>query len=163
MKILVALDFSDVAASVVKAARKLAKASSATVILLHVLPEENQGIEFHPTIEPHYHPPEKYYREPDSSEEGDTVPILHDKNFKHLQNIADTLNKDGIETSFSVVHGDPVTAILAQAEKEGPDLVMLGSHGHKTIYQLLVGSVCSGVVKGSTIPVVLVPKASGKK
>ena len=57
MKILAALDFSDVMDNVVTTARKLAGASSATVILLHVLPEENQGIEFHPTIEPRYHPP----------------------------------------------------------------------------------------------------------
>ena len=163
MKILAALDFSDVMDNVVTTARKLAGASSATVILLHVLPEENQGIEFHPTIEPRYHPPEKYYREPDSSEEGENVPILHDKNFKHLQSIADTLNKNGIETSFSIVHGDPVKAILEQAEKEHADLIMLGLHGHRTLYQLLIGSVCLGIVKTSTIPVVLVPKVLRKK
>ena len=159
MKILAALDLSSVTNSVVAITRKLAELSSATVSLLHVLPEENQGIEFHPTIEPHYHPPEKYYREPDSSEEGDNVPILHDKNFKTLQNIADTLNNDGIETSFSIIHGNTIEAILEQAEKECADLIVLGSHGHKTLYQFFVGSVCLGVVKGSGIPVVIVPKA----
>lgn len=158
MKILAALDLSSMTNSVVAITRKLAELSSATVSLLHVLPEENQGIEFHPTIEPHYHPPEKYYREPDSSEEGDNVPILHDKNFKTLQNIADTLNNDGIETSFSIIHGNTIEAILEHAEKERAGLIVLGSHGHKTLYQFFVGSVCSGVVKDSGIPVVIVPK-----
>ena len=158
MKILAALDLSNLTNSVVATTRKLAGDSSATVALLHVLPEENQGIEFHPTIEPHYHPPGKYYREPDSSEEGDAVPILHDKNFKSLQNIADTLNNDGIKTSFSIVHGNTVEVILEQAEKERADLIILGSRGHKTLYQVFVGSVCSGVVNDSGIPVVIVPK-----
>ena len=116
MKLLATLDFSDMTDSVVAAARKLAGTSSASIVLLHVMPEEKQDIEFHPTIEPRYHPPAKYYREPDSSGEGDTVPILHNKHFKTLQNIADTLNNDGIETSFSIVHGNTVETILEQAE-----------------------------------------------
>lgn len=158
MKLLAALDFSDVTDNVVATVRQLAGNSSASVILLHVLPEEKQDIEFHPTIEPRYRPPEKYYREPDSSEEGDAVPILHDKNFKTLQNIADALNKEGVETSFSIVHGNTVKVILEQAEKENADFVLLGSHGHKTLYQFLVGTVCSGVVSDSTVPVIIVPK-----
>ena len=79
MKLLAALDFSDVTDNVVATLRQLAGDSAASVVLLHVMPEEKQDIEFHPTIDPHYHPPEKYYREPDSSEEGDAVPILHNK------------------------------------------------------------------------------------
>ena len=163
MKLLATLDFSDMTDSVVAAARKLADTSSASIVLLHVMPEEKQDIEFHPTIEPRYHPPAKYYREPDSSGEGDTVPILHNKHFKTLQNIADTLNNDGIETSFSIVHGNTVETILEQAEKEKADFILLGSHGHKTLYQLFVGTVCSGVVNDSCIPVIIVPKTAGKK
>ena len=163
MKLLATLDFSDVTNNVVAAARKLAGTSSASVILLHVMPEEKHDIEFHPTIEPHYQPPEKYYREPESSGEGDNVPILHDKSFKTLQNIADTLNNDGIETSFSIVHGNTVETILEQAEKEKADFILLGSHGHKTLYQLVVGTVCSGVVNDSHIPVIIVPRTSSKK
>ncbi len=161
MKILAALDFTEAADNVIRTARKFADASSATVTLLHVLPEEGKGIEFNPTIEPHYQPPVKYYREPDSSGEGDTVPILHDQHFKKLQIIADTLNMAGIETTFSIVHGNAVRAILERAEKEKADLIMLGSHGHKTLYQLFVGSVCSGIVNESRIPVVIVPQELG--
>ncbi len=161
MKLLAALDFSHITATVVATAQKLAAASRARVILLHVIAEDQQTIEFHPTIEPRYHPPQKYYREPDASEEGDAVPILHDKSFRKLQDSADTLNRNGVETSISIVHGETVRTIIEQAEKEQADFILVGSRGHTPLYRLLVGSVCSGVVSGSSIPVIVVPKAQG--
>jgi nucleotide-binding universal stress UspA family protein len=163
MKLLAALDFSDVTDNVVTTIQKLAGASSASVILLHVIADDKQDIEFHPTIEPHYRPPQKYYHEPDSSEEGDAVPILHHKNFKKLQNIADLLDEEGIEATLSIVHGNAARTIIEHAEKEQADFILLGSHGHKTLYQLIVGTVCSGVVSDSGIPVIIVPKKAGKK
>lgn len=164
MKILAALDFTDITENVVAATKKIAGESSATVLLLHVLEEESQGMEFHPTIEPHYRRPEKYYREPDSTEEGDAVPLLHDKRLRELQDFADTLRQAGIETAVSLVHGDPVATVLERAEKEQSDLIVAGSHGHKTLHQLLAGSVCAGLVRQSNIPVVIVPqKVTGGK
>ncbi|ASQ91400.1 universal stress protein UspA [Prosthecochloris sp. GSB1] len=162
MKILAALDFTVITETVVAATKKIAGESSATVLLLHVLAEESQGMEFHPTIEPHYHRPEKYYREADSSEEGDTVPLLHDKRLRELQDLADILRQAGIETAVSLVHGDPVATVLERAEREQSDLIVVGSHGHKTIHQFLKGSVCAGLVRQANVPVVIVPqKVSG--
>ncbi|MBC8525003.1 MAG: universal stress protein [Chlorobium phaeobacteroides] len=163
MRILAALDLSDVTDNVVSSVRKIAHASSSTVILLHVLPEEGQEIDLHPTIDPHYHPPEKYYHQPDSSEEGERVPILHDRNFKILQNISDDLNNYGVEAKVSLVHGNALQVIVEQAEKEQVDLIILGSHGHKNLYHFFVGSVCSGLVNETSVPVVIVPKALKKQ
>ena len=164
MKILAALDFSDTTESVIRTAKKIAAASSGNVLLLHVIPEDNSGMEFNPSMEPRQKPTGKYYREPDSTEEGDAVPLLHDRRFRELQNMADSLKDEGIETAVSIVHGDPVNMVLEHAEKEGVDLIAAGSHGHKTLYQLFVGSICAGLVRQSTIPVVIVPpKASGRK
>jgi len=162
MRILAALDLSDVTDTVVSSVRKIAHASASIVILLHVLPEEGQEIDLHPTIDPQYHPPEKYYHQPDSAEEGESVPILHDRNFKLLQNISDDLNSYGVESKVSIVHGNALQAIVEQAEKEQVDLIILGSHGHKNLYHFFVGSVCSGLVNETSIPVVIVPKALKK-
>ena len=163
MKLLAALDLGKETDAIVRTTLSLARNSSASVTLLHVLPEEKQDIEFHPTITPHYQPPPKYYREPDSTGEGNTVPLLHDKRFKEMQDIAETLNSENIDATFSFVHGNPVERIVEAALKEESDFILLGSHGHKALYQCLIGSVCSGVVNASHVPVIVIPKSTGKK
>lgn len=163
MKLLAALDLGTETNAVVRTAASLAGSSSASIALLHVLPEEKQEIEFHPTITPRYQPPPKYYRESESTGEGSTVPLLHDKRFKEMQDIAESLNSEGIDATFSFVHGNPVERIVETAKKEEADYILLGSHGHTPLYQCLIGSVCSGVVNASHVPVIVIPKSTGKK
>lgn len=47
--------------------------------------------------------------------------------------------------------------ILDQANELNADLIVMGTHGHGAMYNLLVGSVTKGVLKHSTWPVLLVP------
>jgi nucleotide-binding universal stress UspA family protein len=47
--------------------------------------------------------------------------------------------------------------ILNQADELNADLIVMGTHGHGAMYNLLVGSVTKGVLKRSTRPVLLVP------
>jgi nucleotide-binding universal stress UspA family protein len=54
------------------------------------------------------------------------------------------------------VDGFPAFEILKQARKHSAKYIVLGSHGHSGIYDLLVGSTTSGVLKGSKCPVVVV-------
>lgn len=51
--------------------------------------------------------------------------------------------------------GDPADAILATAERDGHDLIVLGSHGHNRLHRALLGSVSEKVLKTSGIPVLL--------
>jgi len=41
-------------------------------------------------------------------------------------------------------------------------MIVMGSHGHGALYELLVGSITQGVLKAAKCPVVVVP-AAGKK
>ena len=54
--------------------------------------------------------------------------------------------------------------LLEIAEKSrvqsAADLIVMGSHGHGSVYNLLVGSVTEGVLKISKHPVLLVPTAN---
>jgi nucleotide-binding universal stress UspA family protein len=60
---------------------------------------------------------------------------------QQLQALADGLRSGGIE----------VTALLLAG------LIVLGSHGRSAVYNLLVGSVAEGIVRRSSVPVLLVP------
>jgi nucleotide-binding universal stress UspA family protein len=50
--------------------------------------------------------------------------------------------------------GDPVMEILKYAEKEHIDFIVMGTHGRKGLERILLGSVVSGVLSKSSIPVI---------
>ena len=71
-----------------------------------------------------------------------------------LREAAEAVPDDvGVRTKLE--HGDPAAAILGHVE-EGPcDLVVIGSHGHSRVHRALLGSVSERVLKGVTVPVLL--------
>ena len=58
--------------------------------------------------------------------------------------------------------GPIVEQVGAEARSVGADLIVMGTHGHGALYNLLVGSVASGVMKHPPCPVLLVPSRSAK-
>ena len=52
--------------------------------------------------------------------------------------------------------------ILHEATEQDAGLIVMGSHGHGAIYNLLVGSVAEGVLKGVSCPVLIVPSEKKK-
>lgn len=59
-----------------------------------------------------------------------------------------------IETA--IIEGSPSREIVRYAEREGCDLVVMGTHGRGGIDRLLLGSVAEKVVRGSNVPVLTV-------
>lgn len=49
--------------------------------------------------------------------------------------------------------GDPATVLAERAAREHFDLVMVGSHGHGALGQLLLGSTVARLLARSTVPV----------
>ncbi|MFB6109345.1 MAG: universal stress protein [Halodesulfurarchaeum sp.] len=49
-------------------------------------------------------------------------------------------------------------AIAAYVEREGIDLVVMGSHGHSNVTRQLLGSVTSTVLRSIDVPVLIVPR-----
>ena len=68
-----------------------------------------------------------------------------------------TARVDGA-TAVETVHavGNPAEEIVAYAEDNGVDHVVLGSHGRQGMSRLLLGSVAETVVRGSPVPVTVV-------
>lgn len=140
--ILVPVDFSDVSFAVIEQARKMAHALKTDVLLFHVTEPEPELVGFEPS----------------------PVPLngkLHDpeKDLSNLRELVNFFAGTGVTVRVLNQEGDPVKKILDLAEKERAGLIVLGSHGHGPIYNLLVGSVAAGVLKGTSCPVMIVPAA----
>ena len=45
--------------------------------------------------------------------------------------------------------------VVAEASRVGADLIAVGSHGHGAAYDLTVGSISAGVIRRSSVPVLV--------
>jgi nucleotide-binding universal stress UspA family protein len=85
---------------------------------------------------------------------------------RHLLTIQERLQALGLTSETVQRTGAPVSHILHEAEARKADYIVMGSHGHTAIYDLLVGSTTHGVLLRAPCPVVIVPpkdKKSRKK
>ena len=55
--------------------------------------------------------------------------------------------------------GPPVQAITDAAARFSADFIVMGSHGHTALYDLVIGSTTHGVLKRAKCPVVIIPAA----
>jgi nucleotide-binding universal stress UspA family protein len=63
----------------------------------------------------------------------------------------------GVAVETSLRGGNPAREILAVADEQGCDLVVLGTHGRGGVEHLLLGSVTEKVVRKASCPVMVVP------
>ncbi|WP_266077330.1 universal stress protein [Haladaptatus caseinilyticus] len=61
-----------------------------------------------------------------------------------------------VSLTTHLAEGPPNKEIVRYAEREGFDLIVMGTHGRGGIDRLLLGSVAERVVRASTIPVLTV-------
>jgi nucleotide-binding universal stress UspA family protein len=143
MKTIVALvDFSDVAPKVVKQTLALARAFGSEVILLHGLPHQPVVVDVGvaaPTI----------YRQPGEEE------IRADE--EKLRQLSEPLASAGVRLSLRQLRHATVEHIVQETERLAADIIIVGSHRHGTLYNLIVGSVTSDVLKHASCPVLVVP------
>lgn len=76
-----------------------------------------------------------------------------EKVFKPLRTFCD---KQGLKVNFVTKVGAAADAITEMAKKGGYTLLVLGSHGHGTLGNLVMGSVATKVLAGCSTPVLLI-------
>lgn len=142
--ILAPVDFSQVSERVVGAAVTLARAFSGRVVLLNVIQP--------PIITSEYGMVMENVQE--------LLAVSEKSAAKQLERLREKF-ASGSDFSIELVQqtGSPVPMILDHARAIAADYIVLGSHGHTALYNLLVGSTASGIVKGAVCPVVLIPPA----
>ena len=64
-----------------------------------------------------------------------------------VNNAADRLKEQGLDTSTHVIQDNPRTGIVDYAGLWGADLIVVGSHGQSAITRFLLGSVAQAVVR----------------
>jgi len=74
----------------------------------------------------------------------------------YLEGCAKPLREAGLEVHLDVRIGDPVEEILSAAKDADADVIMMATHGHSALVQVVFGSVASRVVGSGVRPVLLV-------
>jgi nucleotide-binding universal stress UspA family protein len=75
---------------------------------------------------------------------------------KVFKPIRQFLLKQGIDATFVSKVGPAAETIAAMADKGRFDLLMMGSHGHGTLKNLVMGSVATKVLAHCSTPVLLI-------
>jgi Universal stress protein UspA and related nucleotide-binding proteins len=158
-RILVPIDFSDVTPPVIDLARQLVKAFDAEIHLVHVKEITaaaapgtlGYGIAGMSELAPMAGIPVPGF-------EPMPQPIPEDEGQKSkLTQWQRELADGGIKVTLHEPTGVVAEEILNQADELNADLIVMGTHGHGAMYNLLVGSATKGVLKHTTRPVLLVP------
>jgi len=84
------------------------------------------------------------------------VPDSRDSLTTKAQGIVQRAKAAGADATFLVWEGEPGEAIVAAADAENADLIIVGSHGRSGVSRFLIGSVSDFVVRHAHCPVMVI-------
>jgi nucleotide-binding universal stress UspA family protein len=164
-KILVPVDFSPAMEGVLAVANDAARAFDAELHLVHV--REIAAVPVFPAATigyPGIGMPEMGMADGlPTGVAGCLPPEPNDKKKSQLDALAEELKRSGRCVFAHERDGTVVEEVLQAAKDIGADLIVMGSHGHGSVYNLLVGSVTEGILKAGQRPVLLVPAPARHK
>ncbi|MDI1336579.1 MAG: universal stress protein [Lacunisphaera sp.] len=143
--ILVPVDLSSVTARVCDAAAELALLMNARLVLLHVTQPPPVMLA-------------DYYAF-DSGVMAEAVTAGEKFAERRLKALTRLLARQELTVETMHATGQPVPTILARAAATKADYIVLGSHGHGAVFDLLVGSTTQGVLRQAPCPVLVIPMA----
>ncbi len=143
-KILVALDRSETSQQVFDEAIVLAKATQASVMLLHALSPFDGGYSgsIYPAIDGIY---PGLYRETVQTY-ADQWHEFEREALEFLQSLSQTAIQSGVSAEFSQNFGDPGRTICEVARTWGADLIIVGRRGRSGLNEFFLGSVSNYVL-----------------
>ncbi len=148
-KILVPLDGTDEAALAVPVAAQLARRFGSSVLLLELVSTSGAALALATDVA--------------SGAMTDPATITGDVDVReaiaegYVSAMAAALVEQGISASFAVGRGDESAGILAAAEREGVELIVMATHGRGALGRLVFGSVTESVSRHAPVPVLVVP------
>lgn len=141
--VLVPIDFSEVTERQIEVACRMAGCERLPVLLLHVAAPDPDYVDYR--VGPQ--------QERDALAEG-----LHEDRDR-IHGLAARFEQ-GVEVESLVVMGQTAETILDEAIRRDAALIVIGSHGHGRLYDLIVGSVTESVLHSATCPVLVIPARS---
>jgi nucleotide-binding universal stress UspA family protein len=159
-KILYATDLSENARFAYAYAASLAELYGAQITLMHVLPELSELMDKHIVG---YIDADRWEKiKAQHFDEAREALIGKRKDHLAVHDVLQQFSENATEGEGSgsdqviVERGNPVEKIIEYSEKEKFDLIVMGTHGHGTLEDAMIGSTARRVVRRSEIPVLVV-------
>ena len=145
-KIMVPLDGSKLAESVLPHVEAIAKGTNAEEVILVSVTERVLG----------YRPFTDYGQRMEEKLVPEAVGKMEKQAQKYLDRVAKGFEAKGIKTETLVLLGDPAEEITLNAKHYGVDLIIMASHGRSGISRWTHGSVADKVFRASSVPVLMI-------
>lgn len=142
--ILVPIDLSATAVNVIDAAVVLAQGLQGSIVILHVVQP--------PVITSDYGISMENLE--------DLVAVSEKAANTKLAGLLERYGNLGVPMKTLQHVGTPVGIIMEESRKLEAAYIVMGSHGHSALYDLLVGTTTHGVLKHAKCPVLIVPPAA---
>lgn len=139
--IAVGIDFSNAMEAVLARASEMAKATGAKLHLVHIFAPEPVFVGYAAYTYPGV----------DAREEE----LANEK--EKLRALVDRLEGEGVDAMAYMKEEQTVKGLIDFAEHRDADLLVMGTHGQNVVERILLGSVAEGVVRKTTLPVLVVP------
>jgi nucleotide-binding universal stress UspA family protein len=127
-----------------KLATKLAPVHKVEVILFHVI-----------TLEVH-HKEVDYLGAVDVPYTKDELQEMKKKSMDYLEKVSEGLRKIGATVKYEVAIGKPADEIIKAEATFKADLVAMSTHGRSGLSRWAYGSIADRVLRGGTVPVLMV-------
>ncbi|MBI3246638.1 MAG: universal stress protein [Deltaproteobacteria bacterium] len=135
-RLLVPVDFSASSDAALLYAVQLARVNGATLHVYHAIPYPHMlDVLFERGFAPE-----------------ETVLRIRRKGRHHVRQLLASVGVD-VALRFHFHEGETVAAILAWVDKFKPDLIVMGTHGHRGAARFFLGSVAEAVVRQAPCPV----------
>jgi len=141
--ILTPIDFSDASSPVIDASVELAQQINADLVLLHVVTAPVVASEYGLVME----------------NVSEIISAAEKVSATKLQHLCEQFAARNITVRSRQELSTPVESILSIAAEEKASYIVMGSHGHSALYDLLVGSTTHGVLNKAPCPVLIIPSA----
>ncbi|HEY5776823.1 MAG TPA: universal stress protein [Xanthomonadales bacterium] len=79
------------------------------------------------------------------------------REYAAVKALAEKLQDDGLDASALLLRGSAVETTLTEADRLGAGLIVVGTHGHTAVYDVLIGSYSAGLIRKSKLPILVVP------
>ena len=139
--ILAPIDFSPASNAVVAQATSLAKTIQARLVLLSVVQPPVISSDYGPLVE----------------NIAEIIAAAERSAAERLEKVRTQVAGDVLAVETELAGGAPVQAIVEAAARFSADFIVMGSHGHNALYDLVIGSTTHGVLKRAKCPVLIIP------
>lgn len=87
---------------------------------------------------------------------GTRIDQLRERRERDVRQVAEAARASGVAAAFLVWQGEPGPSLVAAAESEAADFIVLGSNQRPRVSRLLLGSTSDHVLRSAPCPVVIV-------